>query len=475
MIIQQHGFVRIESTSARWKRFQVRRSAERGGSRSNETARKILPRRREKHWDFGRNDNRAVRATVTEAEKKQTTWQNDAEQESCRTGRMAANFTVASVLPLAAERQGKKMRTRRILGLILCCGAAAVLRAAETPPASLLVLAKTDHALFIVNPATLAVVGQVPSGPDPHEVIASEDGRFAYISNYGGGLYNTITEVDLENQKVSKVIDLGALRGPHGLTFVGGKVWFTAEAAKVIGSYDPETKTINWVLGTGQDRTHMIYVFPDAQRILTTNVNSATVSLIEKEIRSSPGFGPGPGGPPAPPEPGSPNRFVIAGDPGLGGPLGRSPANWKMTVVPVGKGAEGFDVSPDGKEAWVANAQDGTISIIELASKRVVQTLDGNVKSANRLKFTLDGKLVLVSALGGADLAIFDASSRKEAKRVKIGKGAAGILMQPDRLRAYVACTPDDYVAVIDLKSLEMTGKIAAGKHPDGLAWAVRK
>ena len=67
--------------------------------------------------------------------------------------------------------------------------------------------------------------------------------NFAYISNYGGGSYNTITVVDLATQKTLPIIDLGALRGPHGLDFVGGKLWFTAEGAKVIGSYDPATKT----------------------------------------------------------------------------------------------------------------------------------------------------------------------------------------------------------------------------------------
>ena len=155
--------------------------------------------------------------------------------------------------------------------------------------------------------------------------------------------------------------------------------------------------------------------------------------------------------------------------------MGTPQTNWTETVIPVGRGAEGFDVSPDGKEIWVANAQDGTISIIDVAGKKVVQTLEANVRGANRLKFTPDGKLVFVSTLGGPDLVVLDASTRKEVKRLKIGSGAAGILMQPDGLRAYVACTPDDYVAVIDVKSLEMTGKIAAGKHPDGLAWAVQK
>jgi YVTN family beta-propeller protein len=325
-----------------------------------------------------------------------------------------------------------------------------LLAAAETPQAALLVLAKTDHTLSIVDPRTQKVTGHVPSGPDPHEVIASEDGRFAYISNYGGGTYNTITPVDLSKPEALPPIDLGALRGPHGLTYVAGKLWFTAEGAKVIGSYDPNSSKIDWILGTGQNRTHMVYMSPDLSRFVTTNISSATITIGEKLApRSAPAGG------------GMPPRL-----PG---------GDWNETVIPVGKGAEGFDLSPDGKEIWVANAQDGTISIVDMTEKKPLQTLEANVKGANRLKFTPDGKLVFVSSLSSPDLAIFDAAGRKETKRVKIGSGAAGLLMQPDGSRAYVACTPDSYVAVIDLKSLEVSGHIEAGKQPDGLAWVVRK
>ena len=93
-------------------------------------------------------------------------------------------------------------------------------------------------------------------------------------------------------QKALPAIDLGPLRGPHGLVFVGGKLWFTAEGAKVIGSYDPATNKIDWVLGTGQNRTHMIFVADDLKWIVTSNVASATMTFIDKTT-ARPG-GPGP-------------------------------------------------------------------------------------------------------------------------------------------------------------------------------------
>jgi len=340
---------------------------------------------------------------------------------------------------------------------------------ASTPREALLVLSKGDHTLAIVDPSTLKVVAKAPVGEDPHEVVASADGKFAYVSNYGGGAYNTLTLIDLIGQKRVTAIDLGPLRGPHGLTFVGGKTWFTAEAAKAIGRYDPEKKAVDWILGTGQNRTHMIFVTQDMKRIYTTNVSSATVSIIEKGAPQTnfppgppPGSGPS-GPPPGGPPPGGPR-----------GPMGPPGGDWNETVVPVGRGSEGFDVTPDGSQLWTANAQDGTISIVDLSAKKVIDTLPANVRSANRLKFTPDGKLVLVTLLGGSSLVVLDSATHKEVKRIDLGHGAAGIEMQPDGSRAFVACTGGNYVAVIDLKSLEITARIDAGPGPDGLAWAVR-
>jgi YVTN family beta-propeller protein len=303
----------------------------------------------------------------------------------------------------------------------------------QTPSPSLLVLNKTDRTMVIVNPSTFQVVGRVATGEDPHELVVSADGKLAFASDYGGpeNDLHMISVIDLEHQKPLPPIDLGALRAAHGLEFAQGKLYFTAEGSKVIGRYDPSTGRVDWVLGTGQDRTHMIKLSHDGRQIYTSNVNSDTISIID-----------------------------------------RTGNGWEQALVSVGKGPEGFDVSPDGRELWAANSHDGTVSVIDIASKKVVKKLNIPTKMANRLKFTPDGKRVLISDLRSGELVVVDAGTGNEVKRLKLGSGAAGILMQPDGARAFVAVSPDDQVAVVDLRTLEVTGHISTGKEPDGMAWA---
>ena len=315
----------------------------------------------------------------------------------------------------------------------------------QTAQRTLLALSKGDHTIAIINPVTLKVIARVPVGPDPHEVIASSDGKTAYVTNTGGGRSYEINVIDLVAQKALPNIDTRPLIGPHGIAFAGGKVWFSAEGAKAVGRFDPATGKLDWSMGTGQERTHMIYVTKDEKHVYTTNVNAGTVSILSDTLL------------PAPPVRGAQPR-----------------RDWLQTVVPATKGIEGFDVTPDGKQLWTASAEDGTISIIDLALKNLAHVIDAKAFGANRLIFTPDGKRALVSSLRAGDLLVFDVTTRKEIKRINIGHGGAGILVDDDGSRAFIGCSPDNYVAVIDLKKMEVIGHIDVGPTPDGLAWAVR-
>jgi len=342
---------------------------------------------------------------------------------------------------------------RTTLALLLTALAAPA--PAETPAEALLVLEKADGALLVVDPATLSAVGRVPVGEDPHEIVASDDGRRAYVSNYGAfgrpSPLRTITVVDLVAQKALAPIDLGALAAPHGLWLAGGRLYFTAEASKAVGAIDPARGAVDWVLGTGQDRTHMVAVSRDGNQLYTTNVNSATVTIAEKVPVTS--FPPG-----REPAPGAPR-----------------PVDWRLTNVPVGRGAEGFDVAPDGRTLWVANALDRTVSIVDTATKAVVQTLAVSAARTNRLKFTPDGRLALLSDPAGAELVVLDVPTRSEARKVPVGRGGGGILVTPDGSRAFVALAQENAVAVVDLRTFAVVGRIPTGRNPDGLAWAMRR
>jgi len=330
------------------------------------------------------------------------------------------------------------MRTRPLaLACLLALGAFAAVFArpayGQSSP-TLLVVNKIESTLAFVDPATGQVTGRVPTGDGPHEVVT--DGTRAYVTNYGAQTPGaTLSVVDVAGRKEMRRVDLGPLQRPHGLVMAEGMVYFTAEINRVVARYDPAADRVDWVMGTGQTGTHMIAAHGGGATFFTTNIGSDSVSVLAR---------------------------------------GANPLAWTVSTIAVGKGPEAIDISPDGGEAWVAHSRDGGVSVVDVASRRVTRTLDLRTKRSNRLKFTPDGALVLITDLDGGELVVADARTRAEVKRIPLGRSPEGILVEPGGTRAYVAVTGDNVVAVVNLETLQVIGRIETGTGPDGMAWAVR-
>src|SRR5262249_5978168 len=191
---------------------------------------------------------------------------------------------------------------------------------------------KEDASPTIVDRSSGSIRGRVSVGQGPHELVVSTDGKYAFASNYGAGPApgQTISMIDIASQKELRRIDVAPLQRPHGLAFAAGKLYFTAEANKKIGRYDPAANKVDWEFETGQTGTHMVLPTRDARTLFTSNIGSDSVSAIEQ---------------------------------GAGGA-------WTQTVIAVGKGPEGIDLAPDGKTVWSAHSRDGGVSIIDAATKR---------------------------------------------------------------------------------------------------------
>jgi YVTN family beta-propeller protein len=305
---------------------------------------------------------------------------------------------------------------------------------AQAPPSpTLLVLNKGDATLSIIDPTSGNTVGTVKTGAGPHELAVSRDGKTAFASNYWDRAPGTsLSVIDLAARRERRV-ELTPFKAPHGLFVSEGKVYFTAEANRAIGSYDPASGKVERVVTTGQDGTHMVLATADGTILFASNVGDDSVTIAERSAAN--------------------------------------PSRWRTTTVRTGQGPEGFDLSPDGRELWVAHSGDGGVSIIDTAARKVTARFDIGTKRSNRLKFTPDGRHVLVSDLDAGDLVVIDAHARTVTKRLPLGAEPEGVLIVPDGSRAYVAVSGDDHLAVVDLASFEITGTVATGRGPDGMAW----
>jgi YVTN family beta-propeller protein len=236
--------------------------------------------------------------------------------------------------------------------------------------------------------------------------------------------------------------------GPvHGLVFSGGKLYFTSERARLVGRYDPATAAVDWVIGTGQTRTHLAVISADAQLIATSNIGSGTTTIFE--------------------------NVEVAGR-GRGGAAAPPTRDWTATTIPAGRGTEGIDLSPDGKTLWVSNVPDKTISVVDVASKKVTDTISLPTTYSNRLKFTRDARHVLVGDYRGTEMLVIDAATHAIGSHIVVGGGTEGMLMSPDGSRAFVSSGPQNKVLVIDLKTFTVAGEIPGLQGPDAIAWVER-
>jgi YVTN family beta-propeller protein len=327
----------------------------------------------------------------------------------------------------------------------------------QSPSPTLLVVDRgggNENSLVFIDPTSQKIVARVPVGDGPSQVAASPDGKLAFVSNFGrNDPGHTISVIDVAGRRELQRVDLGPLLRPHGMVVAAGKVYFTAQTSKVIGRYDPATNKLDLVLGTGQELTHMMAVSRDAKNIFATNRASDTVTAFES---TPPNF-----------------RF--------------DPPDWKAIQISVGKKPEGIDISPDGTEVWVAAREEGNISIIDMTTKKVIHTFNVGTQESHALKFTPDGKRVVMTDTKAGNAVIVDVVARTVIKRIMVGDHPESVLVAPDGTHAYVAVQRDRELAIIDLKKLEVSGRIpmATGSAnaitdakgvpnvsgPSGMAW----
>jgi YVTN family beta-propeller protein len=336
------------------------------------------------------------------------------------------------------------MRRRTIAALLVVwAGLGATARAA-----TLVVLNKSEATASLIDLESGRVAATVPTGQAPHEVAVSPDGRLALATNYGTreAPGSTLTLIDVPDAKVVRTIDLGFHKRPHGVRWLDDrKALVTAEASKALLVVDTEEAKVLQAIPTTQETSHMVAI--SGGRAFVANIGSGTVTAIDLE------------------------------------------AGKATRQITTGRGAEGIDVTPDGKQVWVTNREADTVSVIDASSLAVLASLP-SASFPIRAKVTPDGKYVLVSNAKSGDVAVFAVADRKEVRRIALkvpmrktegrlmpfGDSSVpiGIVVEPGGARAYVAHANADEISIVDLAKWEVTGSLRAGQEPDGMALSPR-
>jgi YVTN family beta-propeller protein len=297
---------------------------------------------------------------------------------------------------------------------------------------------KGEHTLGIIDPAAMRQVATVAeTGTTGHEVVASPDGKLAFVPIYGnsgvglpGTDGSTLDVIDLAQRKIIHTIDFGHGVRPHCAIFgpKDGLLYVTTELDKAITIIDPHSFKIIGKIPTGAAESHMLALSPDGSRGYTANVGPGSVSVLDIAARKL------------------------------------------ITIIPVTQHVQRISVSPDGRWVFTSDTEKPRLAVIDSKSNKVERWIELQGEGYGSAS-TPDGKWLLVAMPGANGVAVIDLANFTVAKTVSVPAAPQEVLIAPDGKTAYVSCDRSQKVAAI--QTADWTVKlIDAGKTADGLAWA---
>ncbi len=303
----------------------------------------------------------------------------------------------------------------------------------------LLVANKGEQTLGIVDPSAAKQLAAVAEGGiTGHEVIASPDGKTAYVPIYGnsgvgrpGTDGSTMAVIDIASRKVVHTVDFGHGVRPHCPMFgpKDGLLYVTTELDQTITIIDPKTLKIVGTVPTGQPESHMLVISNDGRKGYTANVGPGTVSVLDLVARKT------------------------------------------LAVIPISKTTQRISISPDDKWVFTADQTKPQLALIGTASNKVENWI-ALPDVAYGTAVTPNGNWLVAAMMKTSQVAVVDLKTMKVSHTIDVPKAPQEVLISPDGKMAYVSCDASAKIAAIRTSDWKVASLIDAGKGADGLAWA---
>ena len=335
-------------------------------------------------------------------------------------------------------------RVLAILPLVLVVAVAVVseFSASAASRGFLLVANKGDHALGIIDPESgkqLATVAE--GGVTGHEVIASPDGKLAYVPIYGnsgvgkpGTDGSNLVAVDLATHKVVSNLDFGRGVRPH-CPMLGpkdGLLYVTTELDNAITVIDPKSMKIIGSIPTGKPESHMLAITHDGRYGFTANVGSGTVSVLDMTARKT------------------------------------------LDVISISSSVQRISISMDDRLVFTSDQTKPQLAAIDTKTRKVSSWIPLPATGYGSAP-TPDGKWLVIAVPPANKVAVVNLETMKVEHTIDVPAAPQETLVRPDGAVAYVSCDASHKVAEIQTSNWTVSRLIDAGAGADGLAWAPQK
>lgn len=291
---------------------------------------------------------------------------------------------------------------------------------------TLAVVSRGENKVAFISIQEGKIIGTTSTGSFPHEMVLDNESRFIYVPSYGG---NRVSKIDILRKETVTFFEFGKHKGLHSIVVMNNSLWITSEENRALLEVDSNTGKIDKEWPTNGYRSHMVVSVPQLNKLYVANIDSGTVSIINPETRQT-------------------------------------------KIIKTGSGAEGIDVAPDGKEVWVSNRGENTISVIDTYSDSVIKKFDSNGDFPVKLKFNPNGKEVWVANNRSGTIGVFDIKNYSWKRNIEVGSRPLGITFSDDGTKGYITKPASNEVLEIDiLKDYSITKSFKTLSSPDGVIW----
>ena len=309
----------------------------------------------------------------------------------------------------------------------------------------LLVVSRSNHEVVALDPSTLEVLNRYPTGPGPHEVSISPDGKTAYAPNFG--VYpKPHAEPILPSQmqftsEPSDTLTLFSLFEPyenrsvpicsrsHGTTATpDGHIWVTCENDGEVLELNGDTGEVIRRWDTDADGSHFIIATHDNKHVIVANTDSGSITLIDRP-------------------------------------------NASAKTIRTGKGAEGLALTSDQSHVWVSNAQGNSISIVSIDDGVQLRRFPSHGRFPVKLVMAPDDSEAWVVNTFSREIAILDGKTGSLTDKLVFDTPPLGIQISPDGTHIYVTFPRVNEVRLFDRITRQELSRTDGVMEGDGITW----